>query len=104
MSVNHIFLNDLVFKSEIGAEIIEASDVHFDNIRLLSEQTNPMIYVENGNNIELKSLRYSPNPQLLLSINGAKCGNIKLVNTVISNANNQVEYKHGADASMVSMK
>jgi polygalacturonase len=102
MSIKRIFLRDIVLKTETGVEIIEAKDIHFDNVQLLSEQTMPIIYVENGNDVELNGLRYSPNPQMLMSLNGSKCGNIKFINTNITDAGRQIGFENGANPSMVS--
>ena len=104
MSIKHIFLNDIVLKTNSGAEIIDASDVHLTNVQLLSDKTKPVIYVENSNNVALDGFRYSSHPQLLLSVNGEKAGNIKVSNTSLPGADNRVEYNHGANSSMVSMK
>src|SRR5215831_8111971 len=104
MSVKHIYLNNFILKTSKGAEIIEANDIHLDNVQLFSELTNPMMYVENGTDIELNGFKYSPNTEILLSVNGTKSGNIKFVNTAISNINNQVEFGNGANATMVSVK
>jgi polygalacturonase len=103
MSVKHIFLDNIVLKTNKGAEIIEANDIHLDNVKLLTEQGTPMIYVENGNDIELNGIKYSPNSKLLLSVNGTKSGNIKFTNTAVTNADSQIRFDNGAKASMVSL-
>ncbi|MBD0368168.1 MAG: hypothetical protein ICV53_18955 [Flavisolibacter sp.] len=104
MSVKNIVLSDILLKTNKGAELIEATDIHLNNVQLLSDKTNPVIYVENSNNIELNGIRYTANPQLLLSVNGAKSGNIKMSNTNVSKLTNKVEFSHGANATMVTMK
>lgn len=103
MSVKHIFLDNIILNTSKGAEIIEASDIRLDNVRLLTDKAMPMIYVENGNDIELKGIKYSSGPKPLLSVNGSKSGNIKLTNTTITNAGKQMEFGPGANASMVSL-
>ena len=102
MSVKQIFLNDIVIKSVKGAEIMEASDIHLDNVQIFAAQAKPVIYVENGSDIELNQIRYSPDPEVLLSVNGSRNGNIRLRNTIIPNMNAQVKFEHGASASTVS--
>lgn len=102
MAVKNIYLNDISLKTKKGAEIIEASDIFLDDVVLMSEKTRPMIYVENGNDIKLNSVKYSANPELLLSVNGARSGNIKMTNTADSNRE-KMEFSHGAKASMVSV-
>lgn len=103
MGVKHIYLTDVILNTTKGAEIIEAHDIHLSNVQLFSEKTKPMIYVENGSDIKLNGIKYISDPELLLSVNGAKSGNIKLTNTNISNAGNKVQFNHGANASMVSV-
>jgi polygalacturonase len=104
MSVKQVYLNDIILKTAKGAEIIEASGIHLNNIQLLSDKTKPVIYVENGNDIELNNIRYTSGPELLLSINGEKSGNIRLTNTSLVNVKDKVEYNHGATASMIKMQ
>jgi polygalacturonase len=104
MSIKGIYLNDIVCKSIKGAELFEANDIVLDNVRFLSEQTNPVIYIENGSGIKLNGIRYTSNPEVLLSVNGNKSGNIKLTNTIISNSENQIEFENGAIPAMVLMK
>ncbi|MBD0277355.1 MAG: glycoside hydrolase family 28 protein, partial [Flavisolibacter sp.] len=103
MSVKNIVLSDILLKTNKGAEFIEATDIHLNNVQLLSDKTNPVIYVENSNNIELNGIRYTDNPQLLLSVNGAKSGNIRMSNTNVSHLTNKIEFSHGANATMVTM-
>ena len=101
MSIKHIFLKDMVLKTSQGAAIVEANDIHLNNIQLLSSQTKPVLYVENSCNIELNDVHYTSNPELLLSVNGEKSSNIKLTHTTMPTSNNKVQYNNGANASMV---
>lgn len=103
MSVRNIFLNDIILKTDQGAQMMQASGIHLNNVQLISDTAKPVIYVENSVGVELNNIRYPSNPKLLLSVNGAKSGNIKLTNTTVSDQN-IVEYNHGANAAMVSMK
>ncbi len=102
MSVKNIYLNNVVLKTTKGAELIEANGIHLKNIQLLSEKTNPLIYVENGHDIELNSIKYAANPQRFLSINGEKSGNIILTDTEVPKSNNSVEFNHGATSTMLT--
>lgn len=103
MSVRNIVLNDIVLKTNKGVEIVEAAGIHLRNVQMLSDKTKPVVYVENGNNIELNGIKYPSNPALLLSVNGEKSGNITVANTMVFQSNS-VEYNHGANASMVTVK
>ncbi|GAA4749866.1 glycoside hydrolase family 28 protein [Flavisolibacter ginsenosidimutans] len=104
MSVKNIYLDNLVLKTAKGAEIIEADGIHLNNVQLFSQTTKPVIYVENSNHLELNGIRYTANPERLLSVNGEKSGNIVVTNTASSNNPNMVEFNHGANATMVTAK
>ena len=104
MSVKRIFLNNVVLRTNKGIELIEATDIHLNNVQVFTEKTNPIVYVENSSNIELNAITYPVDPTLLLSLNGEKSGNIRLSNTNSPNPSHAVEFNHGANASMVSMK
>lgn len=82
MSVKHIFFKDIIFQTNKGAEIAEVSDIHFENVELLSREKKPVIYIDNGHDIELNGIKYLSRVGPLLSINGQKSGNIKCMNTV----------------------
>ncbi|MBE7171664.1 MAG: glycoside hydrolase family 28 protein [Williamsia sp.] len=104
MSVKQIFLRDIILKTNKGAEIIESNGVQFDNVQLFSDKTDPVVYVENSSNIKLDGIKCNAGPKLLLSVNGEKSSNIALINTPATAADNMVEYSHGANASMVTVK
>lgn len=101
MSVKQIFLKDIVLKTTKGAELIEAADIRLENVQILCERTKPMIYVENGKAIALNGIRYTPNADLFLSVNGKNSGNITMTSTGGSDTSGRVEFNHGANASMV---
>ncbi len=104
MSIRHIFLRDMVLRTNKGAEIIEANDIHLDNVQLLSDKTSPVVYVENSTNVELDGFKCTANPRMLLSVNGERTSKIALTHTPDQAATRLVEYNHGANASMVNIR
>jgi polygalacturonase len=103
MSVQNIVLNNLMLKTTKGAELIEAANIQLNNVQLLSDKTKPVVYIENGKNISFDYITYTANPELWLSVNGEKSGNINVVNKD-SAAHGKVEFNSGANASMLKMK
>lgn len=101
MQIKNITLNNLVLKTNKGAEIIEASGIHLNEVALFSNNTSPVVYVESGTNITLKGFRYSPDPFVLVSVNGAKSGNIHVSGAAITNTAGRFEFGHGANQSMI---
>lgn len=104
MQVKHITMNNLVLKTNKGVEIIEASGIHLNEVTLLSNNTNPVVYVQSGTDITLKGFKYSPDPDILVSIHGAKSGNIHVSGANMSNNAGKVEFGHGANQSMLVME
>jgi polygalacturonase len=103
MSIKNIWLNDIVLKTKTGIEAIEANNINFKNIQLVTSNTKPVIYVENSSALTFDNIKYNNGADLLLSINGAKTGNIKLINTDESKAKKKVEYGNGATQSSVAI-
>jgi hypothetical protein len=102
MKVKDIELNNIVLKTDKGAEIIEANDIRLKDVTLISDHKSPVVYVESGSNITLNGFKYSPNAGLLFSINGDKNANIRVQNANVPNTD-KVAFNNGANPSMLIM-
>ena len=96
MNIRDIELSDMVLKTAKGAEIIEAQHIGLKNIKLITDSTQPVIYVENSSDLHLENIGYPANTALLLSINGAKCANIRVADTDRSKAVHDAAFNYGA--------
>jgi polygalacturonase len=103
MKVIDIELNNIVLKTDKGAEIIEANDIRLKNVTLISDQKSPVVYVESGSNITLNGFKYSPNAGLLFSINGDKNANIRVQNANVPNNPDKVAFNNGANPSVLTL-
>jgi polygalacturonase len=103
MKVKDIELNNIVLKTDKGAEIIEANDIRLKDVTLISDHKSPVVYVESGSNITLNGFKYSPNAGLLFSINGDKNANIRVQNANVPNNPDKVAFNNGANPSMLIM-
>lgn len=103
MSIKDIHLNDIVLKTNKGAELIEANNIDLNNIQLNCKITKPLIYVANGSNLTFNNIRFIHAEQLF-SINGEQSSNIKVVHTHTSSVKNMVEFNNGADAGIFNIK
>lgn len=101
MSIKGIHLQDMFFKTDKGANIIEGENVTLKNTYIESKDTNPLVSVQNSNNITFDNLKYGANTQTLLSISGKKTRQIKLLSTDASKAKTKFEFKNGADSKSV---
>lgn len=103
MSIKNINLENMVLKTDKGAELIEANNISLKNITLESTSTKPLIYIENSSQISLDNIKYQAADQLL-SINGDRSGQISLSNTNTSTAKTKVEFNYGADKKSLTIK
>jgi len=76
MSIKNINLKNLDLKTNTGIEIIEAENIHLENVTVHSAKAGPVVFIENSNNVDFTSLSTKPNSGLLFSIAGERTKNI----------------------------
>ncbi len=104
MSIKNIYMENMVLKTNKGAELIEANNITLKNITLEIKNTKPVIYLENSSGINLDNIRYTKGAEQLLNINGDRSAQITLTNTDISGAKNIPEFNYGADKLSLTVK
>jgi polygalacturonase len=104
MSITDITLENMVLKTHRGAELIAAKNIRLKNIDLVTKNSDPVIYIENSNGISLDGIAYDPGAALLFSINGNKCGNIRVTGTDMSKTVLRAAYNYGATNNMLEIK
>jgi polygalacturonase len=101
MNVKNIVLENMVLQAKHGLDMTEGSDITLRNVRLITKETNPVMYVHNSRNIILDKIQYDQ-AELLLNISGDKSGNIKLNNTDASKAKEKLKFEYGATEKAIS--
>jgi polygalacturonase len=96
MSIKDIYLENMVLKADKGAELTAAQNISLKNIRLVCTATDPVIYVENSNDLHFDHIGYNAGAALLFSINGDKSGQIRLTGTDTSKATQKAAFHYGA--------
>ena len=96
MNIRDIDLSDMVLKTAKGAELIEAQHIGLKNIRLVTSDSTPVVYIENSSDLRFENMHYNTGAGLLFSINGAKCANIRLSDTDMSTAVHNAAFFYGA--------
>jgi hypothetical protein len=102
MSVKNIFLNDITLQAVKGVDLIEASNIQLNNVKLLSGKSNPVVYLENASDVVLNNIQYNSNSPRFISVNGKRSGSIKLSNTKLPETSETIQFNNGANASMFS--
>ncbi len=99
MSIKGIHLDDMTLRTQKGIELIEAEDISLKNINVVSTETNPVVYIDNGSKITLDNIKYNNNADLLFSINGEKSSVITVSKTDVSKAMRKSIFVNGATES-----
>lgn len=86
MNIKDIHLENVTIQSKKGIEIIEASSISLKNVNVITEDTNPVISVQNGTNISINGLKYKNGSELLFNISGEKTKGVKVSGTDVSKA------------------
>ncbi|NEN39797.1 glycoside hydrolase family 28 protein, partial [Escherichia coli] len=60
MAVKNITMEKMVLEADKGVELIDASGIHFTNVRLITKSTKPVILVDNSSNLTFDTIQYDP--------------------------------------------
>lgn len=104
MNILGVYLNDLVIKAKHGIVCTEATGVYIKNMKLITEDTNPVISIDNSQSINLDNITYNADSNLLFKISGAKTDDIAVKNTDTKAAKNKIEFRDGATAKSIVIK
>lgn len=104
MHIENIFLQNMVIRSQKGIEISEATGIMFKNVKIVSQDTNPVVDILNSKSIVFDNLKYPETTNLLFRIGGDRTSNIAVNNTNTSAAKQKAEFEFGARESDLKIK
>lgn len=104
MNVRNVQLRNMVLETRKGIECTEGDGISFNNIRLITSDADPLIYLQNSSNTNFDNISYDNTAALLFSVNGDRSKNIKVTKTDLSKAKNKVEFAFGASQSSIEFK
>ena len=104
MNISKIKLTNLVLQTRKGIECSEATNIQFNNIRLVTAEADPLIYLQNATSIEFNDITVVNPASVLFSVNGEKSKNIKVSKIRVPKATTKVVYQFGANASSIEFK
>lgn len=104
MNISNIQLNNLVLQTRKGIECTEASGVQFTNVRLITAEANPLVYLQNSQNISFTNVSYDNAAPLLFSVNGERSKQITVTKTDLTKTKNKVDFAFSASASSLQFK
>jgi len=104
MNIRDIYLSDMVLKADKGASIAEAQGISLKNIRLVTKEDSPVVYIENSSKLRFDGLTFNKGAGLLFSVNGKKCSDIRVTGTDESKAVHDAAFNYGADRQVMETK
>ncbi|MCM5527284.1 glycoside hydrolase family 28 protein [Parasegetibacter sp. NRK P23] len=104
MHISNINLSNMTLQAEKGIECSEATDIRFNNVKILSKHTSPVVDIVNSDRIFFNGLSTSAAPELLFRVGGDRVRQIEVSNTTAQDAKNKIEYEFGASPSQVKFK
>ena len=104
MHVKDIVLENMVLQAKKGFDIQEATGITFRNIKMISDETNPVIDVVQSDRLQFENITYKNGSELLFRISGDRSSNINIKNTDASKAKEKIVYELGATEKSVTIK
>jgi polygalacturonase len=104
MHIKNIRLENMVIQANKGIDCSEATGIAFNNITLITKDSNPLVDVLNSDNLTFNKLIYKDGVDLLFRIGGDRTGKIAISNTDASKAKQKIQYEFGASEKSVTLK
>ena len=92
MHIQNINLENMVIKARHGIIISEASGVNIKNVLLVPTNTNPVVDIQNSNNISFDRLEYPAESDLLFRVGGERTSNITVSHTNVGLAKQKTTF------------
>lgn len=89
MNIKDIYMENVTIQAKKGVEIIEGTGIYLKNVNVITEDTNPVVKIQNGNNINFDGFKYKEGSALLFDISGEKTKGVKVSGTNVSQAKKQ---------------
>jgi polygalacturonase len=96
LSISNIRLTNLTIQAKEGIDIQEAKNVTLNNVNLIVATTDPLINIQNGNNINFQNVKYN-SAKLLFRISGDRNSGIKTSGLDVTKATTRTEFSAGAE-------
>jgi polygalacturonase len=102
MHVKDIVLENMVLQAKKGIDVQEASGITFKNIKIISDETKPVIDIVQSDKLVFENITYKDGAELLFRVSGDRSGNISIKNTDASKAKEKITYELGATDKSVT--
>ncbi len=104
MHVTNIVLENMILQANKGIDVQEATGITFKNIKIISEETNPVIDITQSDKLIFQDISHKKGEVLRFRINGERTNAIAINNKEDVKANTTITYELGADPKSVTNK
>ncbi|MFC0773617.1 glycoside hydrolase family 28 protein [Terrimonas alba] len=104
MHVKNIVLENMVLQAKKGIDVQEATGITFKNIRVISNETNPVVDIVQSDKLTFDKITYKDNSELLFRVSGDRSNAINIKNTDATRAKEKIVYELGATEKSVTVK
>ncbi len=104
MHISDIQLKNITIQSKNGIDIQEASNINFNKVHVIPENTHPVVDIINSDGIQFDNLTYPAGTENLIRVSGEKNKNIQVLHTDSSKSKEKLILELGATESMIQFK
>lgn len=104
MNIQNINLEDITIQAKVGIELMEATNINMKNVHLISDNTNPLIFIENSRQVNISGLRSDNEIVSLATISGERTAGISLSGAAATSSKKTVKFNFGAKPSSLKIK
>ena len=104
MHIRDIVLENMVLQAKKGFDVQEATGITFKNIKMISDETNPVVDIVQSDKLFFDNITYKDGSALLFRVSGERSNAINIKNTDASKAKEKISYELGATEKSVTIK
>lgn len=104
MHVKNIKIENSVFQSVNGVDIQEASGITLNNVKVYTQNTDPVIDIVNSDKIVINGFDYNKGASLLLRMAGERTKDVKMQRTDYAQAKEKIKTELGAVDKMAQLQ
>jgi len=104
MHIKDIVLENMVLQAKKGFDVQEATGITFRNIKMISDETNPVVDIVQSDKLLFDNITYKDGSALLFRVSGERSNAINIKNTDASKAKEKISYELGATEKSVTIK
>ncbi len=96
MPIQQVRMKNLILETERGVELIDARGISLDQVQLVTNTVEPLVFIENSQQLTFNSVEYAGKMPILFSVNGERSQDIRVQKTDVQT--NQTVFANGAKA------